>query len=379
MISGLLVIIVSGVLSILFIDYLARKEKNVSAPFLKFLFFYHLVFTLLYYFYALNNPSDSVAYYSDVQRDYKGEDWSDFYGTSTSFISFFGYPFIKWLGFSYEAMMALFSFLGFLGFIFFYRLFVEDLDDQYHKWARLFLLMPGLHFWSSSFGKGAIIFLGVALFFWGLSRLSERWLPVILGALIIYYVRPHLMLFFLVSCLIGFLLSSHKISWKLRVFFIFLAVTGTSVAYYSALDLVGTESEEFMEEGLDLSHRVDSLARATSGVPISEYNLGLKLFTFLYRPLFFDAPGFLGFVVSLENVFYLAVTLFLVGWGGMRYVVRGDFVVKAAFLSFLVSALALAEISGNLGLAVRQKSQVIPLLLFGILRVLNARKLKAPL
>ena len=50
--------------------------------------------------------------------------------------------------------------------------------------------------------------------------------------------------------------------------------------------------------------------------------------------------------------------------------------VKTALFSFLTVAIALAQISGNLGLAIRQKSQVMILFLFVIVAFMDSEKMK---
>ena len=82
-------------------------------------------------------------------------------------------------------------------------------------------------------------------------------------------------------------------------------------------------------------------------------------------------------IVSFENVFYLLLTLRLFSFKGLSYLITSNFMVKTAFFSFLTVTIALAQISGNLGLAIRQKSQVIPLLLFVILSFMDVEKLTA--
>ena len=49
--------------------------------------------------------------------------------------------------------------------------------------------------------------------------------------------------------------------------------------------------------------------------------------------------------------------------------------VKSALFSFLTVSIALAQISGNLGIAIRQKSQVMLLFLFVIISYLDEMKL----
>jgi hypothetical protein len=52
-----------------------------------------------------------------------------------------------------------------------------------------------------------------------------------------------------------------------------------------------------------------------------------------------------------------------------------NFLVKTALFSFLTVTIALAQISGNLGLAIRQKSQVMILFLFVVVTFLDKKKL----
>src|SRR5687768_7102852 len=112
MIGGLVIIFLSGIISFSMIKTLKNKYRFIDSRLMKQLFFFHLLLAVVYYLYALFNPSDSWAYFSRVNLDFRGEGWAAYYGTSTTFIEFIGYPFIKFFGFSYEATMALFAFFG---------------------------------------------------------------------------------------------------------------------------------------------------------------------------------------------------------------------------------------------------------------------------
>jgi hypothetical protein len=171
--------------------------------------------------------------------------------------------------------------------------------------------------------------------------------------------------------------TTKGVSLSLRILF----VIGVTVAFYfiysDVLTLVGIDEEDFLTQGLDLTHRATELTKATSGVDITSYSLPMQVFTFLYRPLFFDAPGILGLIVSFENVFYLLFSLRMLSVKGFNYLITSNFLVKTALFSFLTVTIALAQISGNLGLAIRQKSQVMILFLFVILSFLDKQKLIA--
>jgi hypothetical protein len=378
MLGGIVILIITSFLAHLLVNRLKGIYPFIDAVLLKRVYYYHVLLSFVYYLYSLFNASDSRYYYRKVVEDFRGPEWMDFYGTSTTFIEFIAYPFIRYLGFSYEAMMVLFTFFGYIGFVYFYIFFKERIKFRHQflgvDLLTLFFFLPNPHFWSSSLGKGAIILPAIALFFYGISKINKRYIAVALGAVIIYHVRPHIMLVILVSCFIGLVFSTKGISWVFRLVFIAGASVAFFYIYQDVLTMVGINEEEVLTQGFDLSRRARELSKATSGIDISNYGLGLQLFTFIYRPLFFDAPGLLGIVVSIENVFYLLITLKLLNFQGIRYLVTSSFLVKSAFFSFLTVSIALAQISGNLGIAIRQKSQVMMLLLFVIIAFLDERR-----
>ncbi|WP_276373566.1 hypothetical protein [Chryseolinea sp. H1M3-3] len=177
--------------------------------------------------------------------------------------------------------------------------------------------------------------------------------------------------------MIAFVFSTKGVSLAWRSLF----VVGASIAFFfiyqDVLSLVGIDENEFITQGLDLTHRATELTKASSGVDITSYSLPFQVFTFIYRPLFIDAGGLLGLIVSFENVFYLFLTLkMLTRLSGIRFLWGGNFLSKSALLSFITISIALAQVSGNLGLAMRQKSQVMILFLFVIISFLDAEKMK---
>ncbi len=163
----------------------------------------------------------------------------------------------------------------------------------------------------------------------------------------------------------------------MRIAFLAVSTTVFFFIFKDVLTMVGVDQDELLSQGLDLSHRAKELSKANSGIDISQYSFPMKLFTFLFRPLFVDAPGALGIIVSVENLFYLIITFKLLGNArGWKFLATGNFLAKSALFSFLTVSAALAQISGNLGLAMRQKSQVMILLMFIILSFMEDEKMK---
>jgi hypothetical protein len=379
MFYGLVVFIIIFVLIHPLSDHLASRHKKVEASVLKWLFYYHFFLWLVYYFYALNNPSDSNKYFEITSQGYD-ETWFSFYGISTTFIRFVAYPFINFFDFTYEAIMVVFGFLGYLGFVFLYIFFRENLSFHHKIYGinlvTLIFFLPNTHFWTVSFGKGSLVFCGIGLFFYGISRPGRRILPLLIGALIIYHVRSHILFVMVIATFLAYVTGSGRVSLFQKSALIIIAAIVFLNIYQDVLRSTGLEVD-FFEESTSLSLRAQELSKATSGVNIHEYSTPFQLFTFWFRPLFFDAPGLLGLIVSMENLITLVILLFLIGWGFLPFLFRSDPLVKSSILTFLLASYPLAQVSGNLGIALRQKSMVMLLLFFALLVYQDRKKLIA--
>lgn len=348
-----------------------------SIKMMKNLYWWHMLFALIYYIYTLGGRSDSYGYYERPQYNY--EMWFGAYDAGTSFIDFVGYPFINYLFFSFEMMMVLFAWLGYLGFVYFYIVFKENIKFK-HKFygydlITLFIFLPNMHFWTGSYGKGSIIFWGLAMATYALSNLKNRKKVLLFGLLIIYHVRPHVFLFMAVAILVGLFTGRQKVPFYQK----FLVFAGSAVALFLMFDQImafaGLDSENLVESFDQFSSHLSSeLAKAGSGIDTSNYPLVLKLFTFWYRPLFVDSPGPVGLIVSFENVFYLLLTLKIFQGSFLKFMKQASALVKINLVIFLATSIALSTTLSNMGIIVRQKSMVMYFLLFVIIAFLDYKK-----
>jgi hypothetical protein len=369
-------IIVYFLAGYLFLLLLKGKFRSSDFNLAHGLLYYHFVISAVYYLYALANASDSKEYF---RRTSTGNlSWFETYDTGTPFIDFLVYPFVNTFHFSYEACMGLFASFGYLAFLFFFLLFRQYIKGKVEFYSlnlfTVILFLPNMHFWSASLGKGSVIFLGIAMIFYALSKFKQRFILLILGFLIVYNVRPHIALVMLMSTVLGVLFSNKGISKFYK--FLILAVAGVAFAlvFNNVMQYVGVENSESTDERF--GKLASDLKNANSGIDISNYSLPEKIFAFLYRPLFVDSPNVLGIFSSVENLFYLLLTLKLFTKRGWQFIVKSDYISKTALFSFITTSIALAQITGNLGLAMRQKSQVMILFLFVILMYLNTEKIK---
>lgn len=373
MIQGVILVLFTALLSYIFLGFLSNEGAK---SFLLRVFLYHFLLAIAYYVYAIYNPSDSHGYYLMGLNKYYGDNWFDYFGESTKFVEFISFFLVNHLGLNYEASMIFFAWLGYLGFVLFYIFFQEHFKRVPTIFGvdviKVVFLLPNLHFWSASLGKGALIFFGFGLFFYGLTKPFQRIMALLLGAWIIYMIRPHIFFIVLIAIAIGFTFSTKGAGLVIRIAVLTASAVILSFIYNDILALTGLEDESVFDPLI--SHRAKELSKATSGIDISNYSVFEKLFAFCFRPLFFDAPGALGFIVSFENLFYLILFANLFRPSCIRYLVASDAITKTCLLTFGGVAFALSQITGNLGLAMRQKSQVMILMMFVILKFLESQQ-----
>ncbi len=360
-------------------NYFENKHAFFSKKLMNILFVYHIFFWLVYYLYALFNNSDSKLYFDRPQNPIMG--WMDFFGTSTTFIDFLSWPIINILNFNYEMMMVFYAWLGYLGFLYAYLFFRENIPLKIKVFKKfdlltLILFFPNMHFWTSSLGKGAPIFLGLMMFAYAIKNPKGRLITLIIGSLIIYFIRPHVFLFVAVGTVLGYMTGKEKISLGKKLLIYVIMIGGLILVQDQILGIAGLDgSEDLVSDFENFSDdRSASLGNSGSGVDMSSYPLPLKLFTFWFRPLFFDAPGLLGLITSVENLIYLLLFIKILKKDFISFIKSSTVVVKMSLVVFFLSSFAMTFIMSNLGIIMRQKSMVMYFLFFVIYYYLAQKK-----
>lgn len=341
------------------INYVSSHFPVASSRYLWTLFGVHAFMTGIYFISAALTSSDSVAYYNVAKES---GSWFELFDSGTKFIGFLAYVTVNFLNLSYYSVMVIFSFFGFLGILLFYLVASENirLRPSFRKlsYVEIVFLLPNIHYWSSSLGKGSTILFGLALFTFGLSRFNRRLLFLVLGSFFTYMVRPHIFFAMIISIMMGILITTSGIKWYFRWLIFIIAAF---VFYYisgSVVEFAETDSLNFFTSDV-LTHRVSELTRSGSGVDIQNYNFFFKMFTFWFRPLFVDGLNFVGLFASFENAFYLYMFGLFIFRGIPNFRdFNGWF--RICLIFFLLGSVILAQVSGNLGIAMRQKAQMMP-------------------
>ena len=378
MIGVLFLIVLFFIINQAIFSAFEKKHRFFDKKKMNLLYLYHLVFYGIYSWYAYNNPSDSIRYYTDIS-EHTGS-WFDLFGTDTLFINFFSYPFYK-LGFTYDMLMVTFAWFGFLGFVYAYLFFREKipLNIKVFKKLDLFTLIlffPNMHFWTASLGKGAPIFLGLMMFTYAIIQPKSRLLLLVLGSIIIFYIRPHVFMFVAVGAVLGYMSGREKIAfWKKAMIYVFMIGT-LILAQDQILGVLGLQGSENLIEDFEATteKRAEDLSTSGSGVDMSSYSLPYKLFTFWFRPLFFDAPNLLGIITSVENLLYLLLFAKILRKDFVKFIVKSPALVKMSFVIFFATSFAMTFVMSNLGIIMRQKSMVMYFLFFVIYYYLAQKK-----
>lgn len=360
----ILVFILLLVLTQVLLGSLARKHSFMDKKLLNYLYFYHLLFFLVYYAYTLFNPSDSKQYYYVATRI--GNDWPELFESGTNFINFLASPFVQ-AGLSYESLMLIFSWFGYVGFVYAYLFMRENIPIDiklFGKYDLLTILMflPNMHFWTVSLGKGSVIFMGLMIFTYAVKIPSKRIFLLLLGGFFVYMVRPHVMLFMLVAVMAGLWFGKAKMSSGLKFLMIVASVGFLAAASNSILAVANLENSENVITDFEVFADARSIGlseSAGSGVAMTNYPLPVKLFTFWFRPLFVDSPGFLGIFSSFENLLYLILFAKICNKRFLRFFKKSVYMVKMSAIAFLLTSFAMTFVMSNLGIIMRQKSMVM--------------------
>lgn len=360
----LLVFIVLFILTQVLLGSLARKHPFMNTKMLNYLYFYHLLFFLVYYTYTLFSPSDSKQYYYVASKI--GNDWPELFESGTNFINFLASPFVQ-AGLSYESLMLIFSWFGYVGFVYAYLFMRENIPVDVKIFGKydlltVLLFLPNMHFWTVSLGKGSVIFMGLMIFTYAVKLPFKRMPLLIIGGFFVYMVRPHVMLFMLVAVMAGLWFGKAKMSSGLKFLMIVASIGFLAAASNSILAVANLENSENVITDFEVFADARSIGlseSAGSGVGMTNYPLPVKLFTFWFRPLFVDSPGFLGIFSSFENLLYLILFAKICNKRFLRFFRKSVYMVKMSAIAFLLTSFAMTFVMSNLGIIMRQKSMVM--------------------
>jgi hypothetical protein len=337
------------------------------------LFFYHLFFSFLAYQLRVNRGvSDSHSYWAQ-NININAYSWFDFADYGANFILFLNYPLLKlglpfWFGFFIYSLVGYFGILKWIAFS--ERVLGTLMFKGYDLLPVLFFL-PNLHYWTATLGKEPLVFLAIASIFNFLVAVKTGKIQVAIAFLLLLLIRPHVALLLLFSILVVVIFQK-KYDLKKRVVLLISSLGLFSVLSYMVLQLTSIRYWDWNRIVYFNDYSILSFRNSRAYVPMLDYSIWYQLFSFNFRPLFFDAYTIWTFLASFENF----LQLFFYGFAFVIFIKHFKKITlpdwaKIVILFTLVSSLIYVQRYANLGIFMRTKIMFQPFMWVCILLIIK--------
>lgn len=346
---------------------------NLSARRGLLLYMWHTLFCFAYLIYAYKFGADAIEYYLKAlvgRFDFK-------FGTAvvdgiTSLL-------VHGLGFGIISCFLFFNIFGSIGLLAFDGALQHATRDKRafaKRLATLIVFLPSVSFWSSAIGKDAISFLAMGLAMWAALQLNKRVWIMVLAIFLMLTVRPHIAGMMVIGLSMS-VVFDQKTNIVKRFALGIVAMVGAAVMVPFALQYAGV-TDPTSAAGLMnyVEARQGHNMEGGGGVDIASMSPPMQLFTYMFRPIIFEARSVTALLAALDNLILLY--LFFAGAYAVVMKKTKKFTENRKFM-WAYSGLAwivLAMTSANLGIAMRQKWMFAPMLIFLLISLIGKEKKK---
>lgn len=369
-ISALLVFICGLFIAQRVAGYFGLKQRHSI-----FLYCWHTLFCLVYFWYATWNPSDSLMYYKRASLG-TFEIWP-----GTNAVILLNIPFIYGLKFSLLGAFLVNNIYGFLGLIAFkgaLNVAVENKGKLIKYLAWIIVLLPSVSFWTSALSKDSISFMAAGLALWAAFKLERRTVLMAFAIFMMFLVRPHMAGMMILALAFSMVFNS-KINFLRRSVIGVLALVIAAVLVPFALEYAGVSDPNDPEAvAAFIDKRAGTDMRGGSDIDLTSMSFPMKLFSYMFRPSMLEVSSIFHLAAAIDNLILLF--LFIVGLYAIvtkkakKYIGNRKFMWLYVALSWVV----LAMTNPNLGIAVRQKWMLAPMLIFLLISVIGKEHKVAP-
>ncbi len=336
------------------------------------LFLWHTLFCFICTQFSIQNQLDAYGYYVGSQ-DISSVKYVDFL-SNTGFIFTFNSIFSNYLGLGIYSCALIFSLIGGIGVITMDAIITSITKDSNPKIKilyELFIWSPSLHFWTSSIGKDAILFTSINLILYAFLKPRRRFLIILPCFILVAIIRPHIGIVLLFS-IIGATFSRIEIPRNYRLLIRLIIILGFSYFISLGIDFLNLGTANIYGDQLNFE-KINNLIKyqrtitevGNYSIDMNSLNVPLRLFAYMFRPLFLDSNGLLGIVASIDNLVLLSIFIYpiLLAVTKKRIPIINFSSVNIFLIIFICfSWFFLSSTTSNLGLALRHKLMfVVPL------------------
>ena len=331
--------------------------KNlVDVKYIFFIYLWHTFFSFFYWFYSLTNTADATLYYlKTFTLDLN-------LSPGTRFAESVSYIITVIFNSNYLNTTLVSNWFGSIGLVLLY-LVLKKYFHLINKYWIFILFLPSMSFWSAGLGKDSISFMATCLFLYGITESKRPILIISIAFLSMFMVRPHIAFIMLASFVIYFIIRS-KVHLILKVITLPLIFASLIFASSFVIEYVGLEDASI--SGLDgyIDKRQSYNLSGGSSLDIASMSYPMQMFTYVFRPLPFEAHSVVALVTSLENTILLFLFIYILFKSKFNLL---PFIYDKnlwLFTYVFLTCTILAMTTANLGIATRQKWMFMPVLLY---------------
>lgn len=360
------ILILSSTICLLF----ARTRIDIIYIF--FLYIWHTVFSYRYYITTVQGGGDAIVYY---RHSIKAATLVPSPGTE--FVKYMTTYFTRGLGLNYLNTTLVYSLFGAIGLTLFYLSLKKHLKIMPWYWG-LIVFLPSLSYWSSAIGKDAISFLSVCILLYAVTTAKRKNLLCGISILLMLMVRPHVA-FMIVGSFVFYFIVQSKAHIILKLIILPFITFGSIILLNYATEYAGVDeaSVSGVAEFYDSRQGINN--HGGGGIDTSSMSLPLKVFSYMFRPLPFEASSLITFIASIENSILLLSFIYLIysARSRLKLLIEGKNLWLTTYVVF--ASIILSYGLSNLGIAARQKWMFMPILIYLLIeayRYNNSKKMR---
>lgn len=257
-------------------------------------------------------------------------------------------------------------------------------SSRYLLTRAAFFLVPSVLFWSTGVVKEPIIFLGLGMIFHGLRVISKFHLSsllILVGAFLIFQIKPYIILSLLVAWLLHLILSIWRSQlWRIGVLIIFMMILlgARQSAFFErqvsgwSLSLLEERLMELQESQIENTERYSGSGYVIYGwddaSPLVVARAGGEAFlTGLLRPFIWEAKKPINLLSAGENL-VISILLLSLLWKSLRSGVEWSYAAPQVILIWIVIFLVIVGLTSfNFGTLTRYRCIVMPFVAWSLL------------
>lgn len=353
-----------------------RKYFDSNLKRVSLLYIWHTILCMVYFWFVLYKGGDAAMYFTEASLYGLNKEFD----LGTAGIIYFTSLLVHVLGLSFLGCFLVFNIFGSIGLIAFdstLKHATQKSSRHLKLLATVIVFLPSVSFWSSALGKDSISFMSACLALWAALNFKKRIILFIVAVLAMLLVRPHIAAAMVAAYALAFIFDQ-RISIIQRLFIGSIAIISSAVVVPLAMQYAGLgDAQNAADIEAYIEQRQGHNLEGGSSVDISSMSLPMQLFTYLFRPLPFEANSIFALAASVDNIILLL--LFMLGIIAIFKKSKPLVESNRAFLWIyaVIVLFILATTTANLGIAMRQKWMFAPILIFLLISVIRPRKIRA--